>query len=454
MKRREFLTRSAAAGFGSVIGGLKLAIGAREARAEAEDYKALVCIFLVGGLDNHDTIIPYDSASFGEFARIRRDLLLGYAEERTLSTLLPLATPTAQFGGRQFALPPEMPGLRTLYDGGRAAVLANVGPLLAPVTRQGYEDQSARLPSRLFSHNDQQATWMAGAPEGAQFGWAGLFADELRSRNSAPEFSAITGGGNDLMVTGRRVAPYQVTELGAVEVDMLERLEDETLRNAVVAHLGAIPSEERGWLELDLATAGRRAFDSNARFNRSIAQAEELTTSFPEEGLGGQLRIVAQAIAARSALAVQRQVFVLSMGGFDTHSGQARNLPRLQASLDRGISAFQRAMDELGVSEQVTLFTASDFGRTLAVNDDGTDHGWGGHHFVVGGAVKGGAIYGDLPETTFGHALDAGSGRLIPTLAVEQMAAPLGRWFGLDGDGLAAALPRLGAFTTPLPGFI
>ncbi|MEL6186572.1 MAG: twin-arginine translocation signal domain-containing protein, partial [Myxococcota bacterium] len=308
MKRRRFLQRASAAGAGAAMGSVYTLLTEGAARCDpADDYKALVCVFLQGGLDNHDTLLPYDAPSYAEFSRIRRDLLRTYETPRSQDALLPLTTEAGQFGGRQFGLPPEMTGLKSLYDGGQAAIIANVGPLIEPVTRRSYEDRTARLPSRLFSHNDQQSTWMAGAPEGAQYGWAGLFADAMRDRNGAPEFSAITGGGNDLFVTGERTAPYQVPPSGAIEVEWV-RQQEGPLQAVLREHLRSLPSSDRSLLEQDLGRAGRQAFDANARFNQASGDAPEFRTVFPESGIGGQLRAVSQSIAARRSLSVGRQV--------------------------------------------------------------------------------------------------------------------------------------------------
>ena len=202
-------------------------------------------------------------------------------------------------------------------------------------------------------------------------------------------------------------------------------------------------------LEQDFAVAMGSSLRNNEAYNAGSSQASALSTAFPGGPLGDQLRSVSQAIAARDALQVNRQVFFVGLGGFDTHSNQVLDLPPLQRQLDAGITAFVQAIRELGVSQDVTLFTASDFGRTLAVNGDGTDHGWGNHHFVVGDAVNGQRILGEMPPYELGHAMDAGGGRWIPTLSVEQFAAPLGQWFGLSDSDLQAALPNLANFSGP-----
>ncbi|MEM6733645.1 MAG: DUF1501 domain-containing protein [Myxococcota bacterium] len=217
----------------------------------------------------------------------------------------------------------------------------------------------------------------------------------------------------------------------------------------VIEHLRGRFSSRSNLIERDMAEKLRGAYDSNLTYGTATQNATELTTQFPESALSNQLQAVARAISARSALSASRQVFIVEHGGFDTHSNQARSLPELQAELNDAIVAFSQAMDELTIGSDVTLFTASDFGRSLAVNGDGTDHGWGAHHFVVGGAVQGHQIYGNIPVADFGHELDAGGGRLIPTLSVDQYAAPLGRWFGLTEGELATALPNLSNFGGP-----
>ncbi|MEM9688132.1 MAG: DUF1501 domain-containing protein, partial [Pseudomonadota bacterium] len=312
------------------------------------------------------------------------------------------------------------------------------------------------LPPRLFSHNDQQATWQASAPEGALFGWGGRFADALLSGNGAPEFSTISSVGDGLFLTGQTAAPYNVNPAGAARMNVLEELgaEGQGAQSALQATRAFLRGEQylgTHLLARDMAAAQRQSIDANDRYNAALASAQPITTAFPVSGIGAQLRAVAEAISVRSSLQANRQVFFVGMGGFDTHSAQATSLPALLGSLDGAVTAFHTEMVAQGLSQDVTLFTASDFGRTLAVNGDGTDHGWGGHQFVVGGSVQGGAVYGDLPPAVIGHEQDSGGGRLIPTTSVEQFAAPLGRWFGLSDSELNEALPNLGNFAA-MPG--
>ncbi len=454
--RRAFLKRaSSCVGAASTLATLGSALSSFELMAsEEEGYKAIVCVYLLGGMDNYDTVLPYDKASYDHYTRLRPSLMARYGGDRKRSKLLPLSPKnTDAHGGRSFALPSEMPNLARLFNAGQAAIIANVGPLLTATHAQTFEDESVPLPQRLFSHNDQQAAWFASSSEQSRYGWGGLFTDPFIDKviNQNPEFSTITAGGYDLFLTGKQATPFQVNPEGPQYIHALEDAEDnKILRRLLKSHLAASYPVLGGLAEQDIANSLTKSLASNKRFNQSISRFENIHSLFDEGDLNQQLKVVAQTIAARKQLGVKRQVFVVGIDGFDTHSDQANELPQLQAELDLGIANFYQALDKLELSSQVTLFTASEFGRTLSVNDDGTDHGWGGHQFVVGAAVKGKNIYGHIPKIGFDHALDAGHGRLIPTLSVEQMAAPIGRWFGLSQSELAKALPNLANFTDNL----
>lgn len=459
MNRREFLHcvgRATVAGAWSGLGPPTLSAWG----ADRSGYKALVCVFLFGGLDNHDFLLPYDASAYDEFARLRQTLLRVQGAARARETLLALQPANASPGDARWALPPEMPRLRDLFDQGAASLVANVGPLIEPVTAQSFFDDSARLPPRLFSHNDQQAIWQSSAPEGALYGWGGLFADAFTAPGAGTNggaFSTISTVGSGPFLTGRRAFPYQVSDGGAAEVYLLGELDDfdPQLQERLKDHLRGGGFDSSHLIRRDVASALAQAFTTNDAYNAARGSGYAFSSEFPASELGSQLRTVAETIAIRDALGVQRQVFFVGMGGFDTHSGQAQTLPELLGQLDAAVGAFNSAMNELAVDRQVTLFTASDFGRTLAVNGDGTDHGWGGHQFVVGGAVAGAQLLGSVPPPVFDHDLDSGGGRLIPTIAVEQYAEALGRWFGLTDGELITALPALQNFDrSALPMFL
>lgn len=466
--RRHILRGASALGAASLTGIAGSLANFQAGAAETSGYKALVCIFLLGGLDSHDTILPYDQASYDRYSDIRSPILQQYqnmagGSTRARERLLEL-TPSnsADFGGRQFALTEEMSGIKALFDNGNAAIVGNVGPLIQPVTSTQFFDESAPLPRQLFSHNDQQSTWMSSEPEGAQFGWGGRFADAVLNAgaNSSSDFTTVTSLGNELFLTGDIARPYQVGLDGAPEIDVLGFFESgranggEEIYQKLRDHFEAMDFDSTNLVERDIANAMRGALTANEAFNTALENSQPINTAFPPNFLGQQLQAVARTIAARDALLMNRQVFFVAIGGFDTHSDQVADLPGLQSEIDGGVVAFYQAMQELGLGSNVTLFTASDFGRTLAINGDGTDHGWGAHHFIIGDAVQGGQIYGDIPPYDFNHSQDAGSGRLIPTTSVEQFAAPLGRWFGLNDTEIAEALPNLANFPAPGLGFV
>lgn len=456
--RRQFLRSATALSLGGAAG---FAFDLNRFNAFAADtsgYKALVCVFLFGGMDGHDTVIPYDTASYNQYANIRRALFDQYEDleggsTRARDRLLPLNLANASaFPGRQFALPPELGPIHNLIDNGMGAIVSNVGPLVAPVTREEYRNRSAPLPPRLFSHNDQQSVWMSSQPEGASYGWGGRIADMALAANANPDstFTAVSAAGNTVFLSGEIVGQYQVGRNGPAEITGLgdnQLYGSNALPALFESHLRAEGQTFSNLLRRDFVNVIDRSIDANRTLRDSFEDSAPFTTVFPDSGLGRQLRVVAQIIALRATLGVNRQVFFVSTGGFDTHSNQATSMPNLHTRIAEGMRAFYDATVELGVANDVTSFTSSDFGRTLTVNRDGTDHGWGGHHFAVGGAVNGNRMLGDFPEAAVGHNLDTNNGRLIPTTSVDQFAATLGRWFGLNDTELQDALPGLANFS-------
>ncbi|KAF7773879.1 hypothetical protein PCIT_a0217 [Pseudoalteromonas citrea] len=443
MNRRSFLKAGSASVAAAPFLNLADALANTQINANG-DYKALVCIFLYGGMDNHDTVIPYDLASYNKWSTIRSTLLSSYTTKRTIDNLAPITAPS-RFGSRQFALAPELSGIAQLYQQGKVSLVGNVGPLLEPTSAAAIRAETAQLPSRLFSHNDQQSTWMSGKTEGAQFGWAGMLNDALIEQGiqSPSTFSAITTSDADLLITGSNTTPYHVNDGQAATINVIDFFDEP---DALNAHFSALGHQTSNLLEQDVAAQTNRAYNANKQFNTAVSGTTVSLPSFPATPIAKQLETVSKTIAIREQLNEKRQIFVVTMGGFDTHSGQAQSLPKLQSALDGAFVAFDAAMQSLGLSDNVTLFTASDFGRTLAINGDGTDHGWGAHHFVMGGAVQGGTIFGDIPESELNHALDAGGGRLIPTLSVDQYAASLGQWLGIEQNTLEAIFPNLAKF--------
>jgi uncharacterized protein (DUF1501 family) len=472
--RRSFLKGAAGAGAVSFLGstGILSALGNSNAfAADVSGYKAIVCLFLHGGQDCHDTVLPFDQASYDKYSQVRTGILAEYAAKpggsnRTLDTLLGLnPTNAAQFGTRQFALPDELAGIKALFDSGKAAILGNVGPLINPLNSTQFEDGIIATPKNLFSHNDQQSIWASSAPEGAVFGWGGKFADAVIASGANQEdlFTAITTNGNQVFLSGENTTQYNLNSNGPPQVNGLKNFnsallgtgaDSEMAVQLLEEHYRSIGLQRTNLFERDAATIANRSFDLNEQFSAALDNAQELQTPFPGTNIGTQLRAIANTINIKSALGVGRQVFFAGMGGFDSHSDQADQIAKQQKRYGDAIAAFYQATVEMGAENDVTLFTASDFGRALIENGNGTDHGWGGHHFIVGGAVNGNAIYGNIPPYEAGHSQDAGNGRLIPEVSVEQYAATLGKWFGLSGAELQDALPALSNFAVKDLGFM
>ncbi|MFT6289040.1 MAG: hypothetical protein ACJAYC_000698 [Halieaceae bacterium] len=461
--RRNLLKLSAASSLALSGGSLLGTLSSMNAQAiDTGGYRALVCIFLFGGMDCHDTVLPYDSASYDQYASIRSSLLQAYAglpggSSRTQQALLPLEPASANFGGRQFALPPQMSAMHSLFAQGNAAIVGNVGPILQPTDRAGFLGGAA-LPKRLFSHNDQQSTWMSFAPEGSQLGWGGRFGDAAATANANVEniFSQISLAGNSVFLSGDLVSPYQIGVGGVPSLFLLDRAGGvpATLESILQNHFTSAGADRSNLFERDVINLSQSSFAANDLLEAALRSAPDIDTAFPASPLGAQLSAVARTMAVRDVLGASRQVFFVGLGGFDTHSAQANTLPALQQDISDSMAALYNATVELDIAQEVTSFTAADFGRTLTVNGDGTDHGWGGHHFVVGGAVKGGDIYGDMPVAELGHGQDSGNGRLIPSVSVEQFAAPMGAWYGLNPTEMNVALPGLANFPGGGLGFL
>ncbi|MEO1661461.1 MAG: DUF1501 domain-containing protein [Pseudomonadota bacterium] len=449
MNRRHFL-RTSCLGLGVGAGFASNLASFNAFAADTDDYKALVCVFFFGAMDSHDMLLPYDQSSYNQFENIREPLLAQYdaAVSRRRSNLLAL---NGNVGGRRFAFPQEYGPLHELYQQGDLAIVGNVGPMIEPLTRTTYSSGAARRPAKLFSHNDQQSTWMASRPEGATTGWGGRFADMMQAAdaNAQAAFTAMSVSGNSVFLSGDDVQPFVISSDGAATVNGIDQnvtLSSPDFNDIYQEVLRDTGSNRANLFRRDVASVVNSSLDNNGLLAEQLALPGDPMTAFPGGRLSSQLQMVAKTIARRNSLGMKRQIFFVSTGGFDTHSGQATDLPGLQADIAGSVRAFYDSLVEMGVENSVTTFTASDFGRTLGVNGDGTDHGWGSHHMVLGGAVNGGQVHGDVPPPELGHNQDAGRGRLIPQLSVDQYAAALGSWFGLSNGELNDAIPGLDNF--------
>lgn len=448
--RRQFLrTASAmsALGAGTPLALHLAAMGAAAAQTAPNDYRALVCIFLFGGNDQTNTVIPFSTAEFNAYTAARTSIARPANEVTSIG-----AVPSQ--GGRAFALPNELAPLISLYGSGRLAIVANVGPLIVPTTLAQYQAASVPLPPKLFSHNDQQSVWQSSGAEGAITGWGGRIADQIVAGNASQTFTAISVTGSAVYLSGQTVLQYQVGPNGSVAISGLTgTLFGSSSANQVLRQL--ITATRPGMFENEYNRVTTRSIDANTMLSGALDAAPPITTVFPAgNSLADQLKMVARIISARQAVGARRQVFFVSQGGYDTHDFQLRDQPGLHATLAAAIDAFYQATVELGVANLVTTFTASDFGRTLTSNGDGSDHGWGAHHFVVGGAVKGGTMYGTFPTIALKTPDDVGSGRLLPSTSVDQYAATLARWFGVADGSLNTVVPNLANFSTRDLGFM
>lgn len=432
-------------GYAQMIGG----------PAPFSDYRALVCLFLFGGNDSWNMVVPASPAEHALYAASRQNLAIA---RDALLPVSPLGLAPQSFGFH-----PSMPELATLFESGQLAVVANVGPLLEPTSLDAYRAKSVALPPQLFSHNDQQDQWHSlrgRAP--SKTGWAGRMADVLEAQTPGQTLALnLSLSGQTLFQAATRAVPYTMGAAGPLTFNAFGTGARAQARQSAFTRL-LDPSPAYATLyERAFAATQQRAVANASLLADALAAAPPLATTFPAGStLATQLSTVARLIAVRDRLQMRRQVFFVSTGGFDTHDNQNDDQPGLLANVSAALGAFHGALRELGVADRVTTFTHSDFGRTLTSNGDGTDHAWGGVQLVLGDAVRGRTLYGQYPLLRIGAQLatdgadDVGGGRFIPGLSADQYAATLARWFGVQDGSLAQVAPAIGSFPQRDLGFM
>jgi len=478
--RRDFLRRGGAVSLGAAIApwGMNLAALAASADAAAavsdtgDGYKALVCVFLQGGNDHANTVVPVDAAGHALYARLRGALATPRAQ------LLPLgprssAPAVTGLGTGQLALSPALPQLQRLFNiEQRVAVLLNIGPLKQPTTLAQFRARSVALPPKLFSHNDQQSVWQSHAAEGSTVGWGGVIGDQglllNRAAQATESLSCVNLAGNAVYLAGQQAGQFMVNPLGPDQLLALQpanMLGSQACVDAFKALVGTQePSVHR--LAKEHSAIMRRAMETNAVLLDKLSGVTVPAARTQPSGnpLADQLRTAVRIMAAHrdlgaTGVGLRRQVFFVALGGFDLHDNLRAQHPVLLAQLDEALAQLDADLGQLQMRDQVTAFTASDFGRTLSSNGDGSDHGWGAHHVVMGGAVQGGRFWGDWPEVTDhdAGAQNIGQGRLLPTMAVDHLAEALARWMGVtDAAALDRIAPHRAAFagSSPLTGLM
>lgn len=445
--RRNFLRHSLCATVGATAGASTLWDLRKVAAAAASqngDYKALVCIFLYGGNDGNNTLVPRDQTTYNQYAAARGNLALSRA------ALLPITPLTSD--GHDYGLHPNLTGVQQLFNQRKLAFVANVGPLVAPINRQQYLAQSVPMPTQLFSHVDQTAHWMTSLPDQlARTGWGGRIADLVNSLNTNPAVSmSISVSGANTFEVGETITSYQVSPDGTL--GLLDYTEGGDAVSQAIRSL--LEQSHSNLFEASFSDKTKRAIDGERNLRAVLGGQSPLDTAFPTTPLGKQMKMIANLIKAREALGLRRQIFFCQSASYDTHAAQLGTHASLLSELSGAMAAFYSATVELGVASQVTTFTASDFGRTMRSNGQGSDHGWGNHHMVMGGAVRGGDIIGVYQNIAIDGPDDTGLGRWIPTISTDEYGATLAQWFGVSAGDLPMVFPNLGRFARTNLGFV
>ena len=491
--RREFMKKAGALSVMQAAAPLAASLGlmsnaAAQLAATPSDYKALVCVFMYGANDHYGTVVPYREDWYNAYRTIRGNDAVKLGDYSGIALLreklLPLNAITNK-GVSDHALHPAMGKMQTLFQEGRAGIVLNVGPLIVPTTAELFKNRLSNhlpLPPNLMSHNNQQAYWQtAFKGEEAPTGWGGRMADLfLTSNGEKANLTCVSITGDALLLSGNYTIATKMSSTGVATInplttpwqstygnpqaalDMIKALSNSPGNHMMTAQYAQVMNRSLATYGLVAGKMGTAPITDSSKAYMPSAhdhppQTKYNSTNIKTEStpLAEQLEMVARMIEQAPAMGLKRQVFMVGVGGFDLHDNLVSQHPGLLKTVSDACADFDAALVKMGLGHKVTTFTASDFGRTLSSNSDGSDHGWGSHHFVLGGAVNGGQFYGTPPEIGLAHSQSIGHGILIPTTSLEQMFVPMASWFGVPTSLMANVFPNADHFqTTALSGLL
>jgi len=449
MKRRDLLKLIASIGPQTGVGLTSLTTMSHLAAQTSTDTKFLVCLYMRGGNDQSNFILPRSGSDYTSYQSGRPNIALSASSSLALS-------PTG-FSGPSLGLHPSLPFLAGLFNQGKAALLANVGNLVAPISKAQWNAgaATAAIPAQLFSHNDQENQWATAIPSGTgKTGWLGRMADIIADTyNTSSSVSMnISAGRQSFSLAGTKVIPYQITPDGSTPLFPVQYGVVGS-GNSITALRNFYSRQRNNLLEQEVGNILTRSINANTQLNAAI-QGASFTDSFPATALGQQLKGVAKVMQVAGSLGKRRMVFNVDIENFDFHENLLTRQAERLSEVNGAIEAFYNFLQTNGLLDKTVVFSASDFGRALQSNSKGSDHGWGSHHFMFGGPVKGQRIYGTFPTVVLGGPEDAGQGRLIPTTSFDQYGATLATWFGVSSTDMSKVIPNIGNFNNANLGFL
>jgi uncharacterized protein (DUF1501 family) len=452
--RRKFFGQAGCAAVGTStllsslvnLKGMAAAAIANSTSLVDPEFKALVCIFMSGGNDSYNMLMPRDTAEYNDYAATRSNIAI------PLNNMLPIFPDAA--GGRLFGIHPSMTRAQQLFNDGKMAFISNVGTLVQPITKDQYWNGLANVPLGLYSHSDQGQQWMTGLPNGrSATGWGGKVADLINDMNSNANISMnLSMSGTNIFQTGETTVEFALDAYdGSSGISGYGATEDWNVfdRQRTKALNSMIDHEYQDMFQKTYIDVIRRSRDGHAQFQDAIGNVPAFQTQFTDNYLSRSFQMAANTIAAHEGLGMKRQIIFIDYGGFDNHDEVLDTQSGLLSEIDTALGEFQDALEEIGLANQVTTFSLSEFSRTLTSNGNGTDHAWGGNVMVLGGDVIGKRIFGEYPTLALESSLELGSGVLIPQLSADQYFAELALWFGVNPSDLPLIFPSLTNFYQP-----